>query len=157
MLSSLSHRNIIQFFGAVTIAPNFCIVTGTVELQYNGSQYSEHLSIANAAKIIVARAKNETRIKLNLNTKQWYLSVCYSDVLLYYMILKICPHPFPVILTDVCSGMVQEGETYHRLPMECKQFCCELVGWGGVGGGMVRMNAVLALHRDLNELIGCLF
>lgn len=28
VLSSLSHRNIIQFFGAVTVAPNYCIVTG---------------------------------------------------------------------------------------------------------------------------------
>ena len=27
-MSSLSHRNIVQFFGAVTVAPNFCIVTG---------------------------------------------------------------------------------------------------------------------------------
>lgn len=28
MLSSLSHRNIVQFFGAVTVAPNYCIATG---------------------------------------------------------------------------------------------------------------------------------
>ena len=29
VLSSLSHRNIVQFFGAVTVAPNYCIATGT--------------------------------------------------------------------------------------------------------------------------------
>ena len=28
VLSSLSHRNIVQFFGAVTVAPNYCIATG---------------------------------------------------------------------------------------------------------------------------------
>ena len=28
VLSSLSHRNIVQFFGAVTKSPNYCIVTG---------------------------------------------------------------------------------------------------------------------------------
>ena len=28
VLSSLSHRNIVQFLGAVTQAPNYCLVTG---------------------------------------------------------------------------------------------------------------------------------
>lgn len=28
VLSSLSHRNIVQFLGAVTVAPNYCLVTG---------------------------------------------------------------------------------------------------------------------------------
>ena len=28
VLSSLSHRNIVQFLGAVTSAPNYCLVTG---------------------------------------------------------------------------------------------------------------------------------
>lgn len=26
----MSHKNIIQFYGAVTVAPNFCLVTGTI-------------------------------------------------------------------------------------------------------------------------------
>ncbi len=29
VLSSLSHRNIIQFYGAVTVAPNYSIITGS--------------------------------------------------------------------------------------------------------------------------------
>ena len=32
VLSSLSHRNIVQFFGAVTVAPNYCIATGIITL-----------------------------------------------------------------------------------------------------------------------------
>ena len=28
VLSSLSHRNVVQFLGAVTVKPNYCIVTG---------------------------------------------------------------------------------------------------------------------------------
>ena len=28
VLSSLSHRNVVQFFGAVVVAPNYCLVTG---------------------------------------------------------------------------------------------------------------------------------
>ena len=28
VLSTLSHRNIVQFLGAVTVAPNYCLVTG---------------------------------------------------------------------------------------------------------------------------------
>ncbi|KAK2188173.1 hypothetical protein NP493_142g02029 [Ridgeia piscesae] len=37
VLSVLSHRNIIQFYGAVTTQPNYCLVT---EYAANGSVYS---------------------------------------------------------------------------------------------------------------------
>jgi len=36
VLSSLSHRNVVQFLGAVTVKPNYCIVTEYAEL---GSLY----------------------------------------------------------------------------------------------------------------------
>lgn len=34
VLSSLSHRNVVQFFGAVVVAPNYCLVTGVLKLRY---------------------------------------------------------------------------------------------------------------------------
>ncbi|KFM79472.1 Mitogen-activated protein kinase kinase kinase MLT, partial [Stegodyphus mimosarum] len=37
VLSLLSHKNIIKFFGAVTISPNYCIIT---EYSENGSLYA---------------------------------------------------------------------------------------------------------------------
>ena len=30
VLSSLSHRNVVMFFGAITKAPDYCIITGNV-------------------------------------------------------------------------------------------------------------------------------
>ncbi|XP_038059770.1 mitogen-activated protein kinase kinase kinase 20-like [Patiria miniata] len=44
VLSSLSHRNIIQFYGAATVAPNYCLVTEYAAL---GSLYSHLADPAN--------------------------------------------------------------------------------------------------------------
>ena len=38
MLSILSHRNIIQFYGAVTTQPNYCLVTGEYSTLYQHCQ-----------------------------------------------------------------------------------------------------------------------
>ena len=39
VLSVLSHRNIIKFYGAVTEEPNYCLITGMVHLMVKHHQY----------------------------------------------------------------------------------------------------------------------
>ncbi|CAN8021028.1 unnamed protein product [Ixodes persulcatus] len=127
VLSVLSHRNIIKFFGATTKAPNFCIVTEYAEL---GSLYA-----------FLARQENDSMLSF-AQILQWSIQIASG---MHYLHEEA---PIKVIHRDLKSNNVVICSDFT-----CK--ICDF-GASRFAGGTTRMSLAGTLPWMAPEVIQCL-